>query len=92
MSNKLENVFGRKLGLAWQVIDGSVLILEPKSKMAHEINAVGSVIWQNLDGAKTVAEISDIVADEFEVSTEIAKADVQTFLQDLTEKELVQCQ
>jgi hypothetical protein len=49
----------------------------------HSLNVVGSRVWELIDGARSVEEIRDAIADEFDVSREEAGADIGDFLASL---------
>jgi len=49
----------------------------------YTLNEVGATIWQLIDGTATVDAIASVVAREFEVATDEAKADVLEFVTSL---------
>jgi hypothetical protein len=49
----------------------------------YSLNEVGTRVWELLDGAPTLAEIRDRLADEFEVGAEEAERDLLEFLNQL---------
>lgn len=49
----------------------------------YVLNEVGAAIWSHLDRGLAPAEIAAAVADEYEVSPEIAREDVDRFLRAL---------
>jgi coenzyme PQQ synthesis protein D (PqqD) len=53
------------------------------------MNAVGSAIWNRIDGKATVGELARALADEFEISPEAAAPDVEEFVRLLSDKGLV---
>ena len=53
------------------------------------MNAVGSAIWNRIDGKATVGELARALADEFEISPEAAAPDVAEFVKLLAHKGLV---
>ena len=53
------------------------------------MNAVGTTIWQRIDGQATVDELARALSDEFDVSPAAAAADVAEFVRLLSEKGLV---
>lgn len=85
-----ETKYGRVKNLAWQIIDGSTLILEPQNRKAHELNEVGSFIWQEIESVKSSSELAKKLVEEFEIEESIALSDVDFFLQDLCEKKLIE--
>jgi hypothetical protein len=53
------------------------------------MNAVGSAIWQRIDGRATVDDLARAVAEEFDVTAAAAAPDVAEFVQLLAHKGLV---
>ena len=47
------------------------------------LNEVGTRVWELLDGARTLGDIRDRIADEFEVGTEEVARDLLEFLNQL---------
>lgn len=72
-----------------RIVDGEAVVVEPGSGLVTIINAVGTRIWELVDGRLTVRAIAERVAGDFDVSGDQALADALEFLQDLKEKELV---
>ena len=75
----------------WQTIDGEAIIVEPQSQMSHEINEVGTLIWELLDGQRSLQEICTKVHEVFDVDRETAVRDTEEFLESLVEKGLANC-
>ena len=53
------------------------------------MNAVGSAIWNRIDGTATVDDLARAVADEFDVPAAVAATDVEEFVRLLSDKGLV---
>lgn len=71
------------------VIDGEMVIFDPTSSLVHQLNAIGSVVWQLLDGSSTVAELVADLAEVFEVPTEQVWSDVRQLLNMMGEQDLL---
>ena len=79
--------------LAWRSWDGEVIILTPAGHepaadalldgAEHDLNPVGSRIFELCDGAHAVADIARKLVYEFEVEPAVAEADTVAFIQDL---------
>jgi hypothetical protein len=76
-----------------EVVDEVILVpIRQKTediKSAYIINEVASRIWALIDGERRVAEIRDVIVEEFEVSTEEVEADLIEFMQQLEQIEAV---
>jgi Coenzyme PQQ synthesis protein D (PqqD) len=70
-------------------IDGETAILSLKSKKYFGLNAVGALIWQELEADRSLAELTKAVLDEFETSEEECRADVASLLHELIAADLV---
>ena len=86
--------------LAWRSWDGEVVILAPAGHDAsappeqqdgaeHDINEVGSLIWELCDGGRTVREIAEELAEEFDVDEATARRDALEFVQGLLAQKLL---
>lgn len=47
----------------------------------YTLNETGATIWQLLDGKRTLSEIADLMVYEYDVSRDVARADVLEFVQ-----------
>lgn len=55
----------------------------------YTLNPVGSVLWDFLTEGHTLPEMVERICDEFEVTDEQARSDIQDFLGSLLEEKLV---
>jgi hypothetical protein len=69
----LQNVGGENLlvPLGAQVVDMNGLVI---------LNATGACLWEALEQERTVEELAAVVAGQFEVNGERARADAQAFV------------
>lgn len=82
-------IVARSPQTAWRVIEGEAVILSVDTKVFRGLNAVGSRVWELIDGARSVAEIAATIAREFDVAPEVAARDVGAFVEALLAKGLV---
>ena len=75
--------------VAYRDIDGNFLILHPFSDQSHELNNVASLIWRGIIEHLTLAEIHSGIVAEFKVSEEEAWTDLEVFLTELDDLDLV---
>lgn len=68
--------------------EGGVL-LHLESGAYHGVNPVGLLIWELLDGERTVAEVIDAVRDRVANGPPELEADVMAFLNRVVERNLV---
>ena len=74
---------------ASRLITGEAVILSLDTKVLRGLNAVGSRVWDQIDGQRTVDDIVDVIVAEFEVSRPAAAADLDVFMRQLIDKGLV---
>jgi hypothetical protein len=70
-------------------MDDGTVIVSPTDGRLSVLNEVGAFIWDLIDGQNSVDFIVSQVVDHFDVSSETARADVDSFLQTLAERDLV---
>lgn len=54
-----------------------------------KLNETGSFLWEQLQSERTADELLNALRNEYEVSEEIAKADIAAFIASLQEAELL---
>jgi hypothetical protein len=85
-----ELVLSRHPHAVFRDYDGETVVLVPLAETeAQVLNEVGGRVWALLDGRRDVASIIETVTEEFEVSAEVAAADVRSFLTELLDRDLV---
>lgn len=67
-------------------VDDSGTVILLLSGMMHQLNLVGGLIWQQCDGDKTIADIADELAGEFDVDKAELASDVVDFVADLAKR------
>jgi hypothetical protein len=75
--------------LAWREVDDDTIIISPNESLMHELNDTGSFLWKNIDGRKSAAQLADLLVATYEVTPEIALADTESLLQELSSRKLV---
>lgn len=53
------------------------------------MNEIAAFIWENIEKAKDEEELVDFILEEYEVEREVAKRDLDEFLQTLKEAEII---
>ncbi|OGK98072.1 MAG: hypothetical protein A3I14_02285 [Candidatus Rokubacteria bacterium RIFCSPLOWO2_02_FULL_73_56] len=82
-------ILAKSPATAWRVIEGEAVILSLDTKVLRGLNAVGSRVWELIDGRRSVADIVAAVVREFDVPPEAAGADVDAFVRELLARGLV---
>jgi|SRR5271168_724059 hypothetical protein len=87
--------FVRNREVVSRQIEGELIIVPIRRGVGnlnslYTLNGVGSVLWDYLAEGRSVAEMVHRVCEEFEVSEETARTDIQEFLDSLVEEQLIQ--
>jgi len=90
----IEGVFARVSSVVMRRIGDEVLLVPVSGNLArlqqiYSLNSVGSFIWEQLDGRRSLEEIARMVAESFEVEPETAANDVDLFVHALLGENLV---
>ena len=69
--------------------DDAVILLDPDSGDYYTLDDIGGRIWELCDGSRSVDEIADVLAAEYDAPAERIRADVVDLLDELREGRLV---
>ena len=76
--------------IEFRVLDDlSSVAVDPESGQAHALTAVATAIFERCDGTMSIDEIVGEITDIFECDEKQAKADVLTFLGELSDRGLI---
>ena len=68
--------------------DEAVLVM-PQKGQVKVVNEVGAVIWELIDGKRTIERIIEEIVSQFDVDHVTAETDVFNFISELNEREMV---
>lgn len=85
-----EAVLDHSPRLSWRMLAGEVVILHPEAGTLHRLNDTGSAMWERLDGTRDVATIAAVLADEFDVTVDVATAELTLLADELIEAGLAE--
>jgi hypothetical protein len=75
--------------LTWREVDGEVVVLDRRSWMYMGVNGSGVLLWKEiLDGASR-SRLVDCLRDAYEIDAEMARRDVEAFLETLSSHNLL---
>src|SRR3972149_5200446 len=80
---------GGPAGVPSPLLGRGAATLPLDTKVLRGLNAVGSRVWELIDGRRSVADIVAAVVREFDVPPEAAGADVDAFVRELLARGLV---
>jgi hypothetical protein len=86
----LEQRYQRNEHFVYRKIENETILVPVKENVGdmsciYSLNEVGAFIWEHLDGQRTLNQILNMVADEFDVTTEDAEIDLHDYISDLDE-------
>ena len=89
-----EKVYRKNGDIVTRKIAGDLFLIPIKGKLADmqrifSINAVGEFIWQSLDSQKSLNDIRNDLASNFNLDEEKAMADIEEFVADLLQADLI---
>lgn len=85
---KVENAFVEIISDPEKGIKEAVVVL-PERGEVKVLNEVGGMIWELIDGIKTVREIAGVVTEKYDVPEEQIEADTLAFIGVLVEKKMI---
>ena len=86
-SNQNRLVIDRSV--SWQILDGDAIIVSPQTGKIRVLNQAGTFIWQMLVLDHNAAEIQDALVSNYAITPERAARDLQAFISDLSQRNLI---
>lgn len=77
-------------GAVWRIIDGEVVVLSPDDVSLHALTGCGGRVWELIEEGNTITDIVQRICDEYEVTPQIAKKDINEFVNKLVAMKLVE--
>ncbi len=72
-----------------RAVDDETVFLSPAGDEIHSLDEVGTFIWHQIDGQRTVADILTALLAEYEVAEADARADLDGFIEELAARKLI---
>lgn len=72
-----------------ELAGGQVVLLHLESGAYHELNAVGALIWELLDGERDAPRIAEEMRSRLDDPPDDLEHEVEAFLADLRERDLI---
>ena len=85
----LDTVLSRNPQAAFRVYEGNATIILSDPGYTKILNEIGSTIWKQIDGKKTLGQILDAVIEEYNTGREEAERDLLEFAAPLHEHQMV---
>lgn len=71
------------------VLDGEMVLLNLTSGRYYTLNRVGTAVWQQCTGTRTLSEIGEVICARFDISWERACEDIHALVEQLEAEGLV---
>jgi hypothetical protein len=75
--------------VTWRDVNGELVVLRLTSGEYYSFNSVGRLTWMNISEGKSIAEVIDTIALEYDVAYEQAESDVRSFVEGLLTNNLL---
>jgi hypothetical protein len=85
----LGTILSKSPDAAYRIYDGEATIVLPSKAEVTVLNPVASLVWDAIDGRRTLAEILESVLHDYEVPREQAMRDLLEFVNTLREQGMV---
>lgn len=73
--------------IATRSLEGTAFVLHSGRMLS--LNDVGTRVWELFKDGATLQSVAHVIVDEFEVTAAVAQSDVQRFVADLLERQLL---
>jgi len=71
----------RSPGVVYEVVDGQAVLVDPEGVELVTLNAVGTLVWEELDGEREAAELAAMLVERLEgVTLPELERDITEFL------------
>lgn len=91
MTHKIspQDTYKTKDEVTWRDVNGELVVLKLTSGEYYSFNSVGRLSWMNISEGKSIAEVIDAIALEYDVTHEQAASDVHSFVDGLLANDLL---
>jgi len=85
----LDTVLRRNPDAAHRIYDGQATVVLPGRAEVKVLNEAGSLIWDKIDGVRTLGEILEAVLEDYDIDRARARDDLCAFVETLGEHGMV---
>ena len=79
----------RQDDVEWREIEGEIVVLDLRRSTYLAVNRIGALLWPRLAAGATRSALVQRLVDEFDLEPLTAESDVDGFLQELRDQELL---
>jgi hypothetical protein len=76
-------------GLMERIIDDEIIVLSREGNVLHSFSDTARFIWSQIDGKRTIEDLTAVILDEYQVDESSARTDLSRFLASLEELSLI---
>lgn len=85
----MDNYAAKGMNVSCRTIDGEAFIFDQETRLLLQLDGVASFIWDQINGTKTIKEISDACCQVFAGEVEEIQSSAHAFINDLEDKNVV---
>jgi hypothetical protein len=85
----LEKYIIRNENTVWRMVGNEAFIVNKDGEKIHQLNRMGSEIWNKFDGKLTIRQIIENLCGQFEIAAEEAEKDAVQFIENMLVQGLV---
>jgi len=89
VSDDLDRVLSKNPNAAFRVYEGQATVVLPDQAEVNVLNEIGSLVWSQIDGRRSLREIVAAIGDNYEVAPEEVQKDVLEFIASLQAHRMV---
>lgn len=86
---RMNHYVAKGINVSCRTIDGEAFIFDQQTRILMKLDIVGSIVWDQIDGTKTVEQISDFCCEVFEGDRKEIQTAIKEFINDLHSKNVV---
>lgn len=86
----METCHRRRSGVLERDVDEEKILFDQEDNQIHQLNSTAAFIWELCDGNRSIEDIANMVADNFDVSFSVALTDVKAVLTEFQKRRLVE--
>ena len=90
MNVTLDSVAERNPAMIFTDLDDTVVMMDADKGMYYELDPIATRVWTLLETARSVAAVCDVLAGEYDVSSEVCRRDVLALLRQARELGIVE--
>lgn len=79
-------------GIAFRIIEGEAVLVNPENKMIYVLNHTGAFAWQKIDGKNNINKIAQALSIEYQANISESESDLLELFEGLATRGLISWQ